>query len=307
MKKYKKTYNLYTAWNYEREVEDMNRKSERGWHLIRGKSFSHKYEYNPEVCYRYQLDYQPGLTEPGRYLETYYEQGWEMVGKTFNGWYYFRKLYDPSRPKEQYKLYTDTESLKEMNGRWAKIATALTLVYLVFFVIQLVYFISRPTYMTAAQLAMFLFIAGVFAHGILLMRNPKKKKTSVVDYVLGFLFFAVLIGGTIGNLILLNKRPHSNCDFCADYYMPIPKTQEECVMLNTMEVKYSDNYFLDLKISAEQPVKFQILDDAGETVYTAKEADYMEKNCRLRLKKGTYRIYLSDFEGGRLIVTYSLE
>ena len=78
-------------------------------------------------------------------------------------------------------------------------------------------------------------------------------------------------------------------------------------MLNTMEVKYSDNYFLDLKISAEQPVNFQILDDAGETVYTAKEADYMEKNCRLSLKKGTYRIYLSDFEGGRLSLTYSLE
>ena len=101
MKRYKKKYNVYSAWNYEQEVLDLNAQSEKGWQLVTGKSFSHKYEYKPEVCYRYQLDYLPGISitqEMPRLLDTYRDQGWEFVNKTFNGWYYFRKAYDPALP-----------------------------------------------------------------------------------------------------------------------------------------------------------------------------------------------------------------
>lgn len=307
MRKYKKKYNIYAAWNYEREVEDMNRKSERGWHLIRGKSFSHKYEYNPEVCYRYQLDYQPGLTEPGRYIETYREQGWEFISNTFNGWYYFRKLYDPSLPEEQYTIYTDSSSLKEMNGRWAKIASVLAIIYALLLVLQTVHIIRQPQLATLVQVVTLLSILGIFTRGILLMRNPYKKKTSKVDYFLTLLFFVVLIGGAVGSILLTEKRPNSHCTFSADSYTAIPATKEDWVMLNTLQVSYPDNYFLDLKISAEEPVHFAILNSRDEAVYSATSSDLTEENLKLRLKKGEYRIYLSEFEGGKLSVSYRLE
>ncbi|MDO5128030.1 MAG: hypothetical protein Q4D54_09830 [Eubacteriales bacterium] len=49
MRKYKKRYNIYVAWNYGHEEDVINRESERGWQLISGKSFSHKYEYNHPI------------------------------------------------------------------------------------------------------------------------------------------------------------------------------------------------------------------------------------------------------------------
>ncbi len=45
MSKYKKTYKLYTAWNYEQEVEDLNAASKMGWKLI-NKTFIGKLRGN---------------------------------------------------------------------------------------------------------------------------------------------------------------------------------------------------------------------------------------------------------------------
>ena len=32
MGKYKRKFGVYAAWNYELEVEDLNKMSEKGWH-----------------------------------------------------------------------------------------------------------------------------------------------------------------------------------------------------------------------------------------------------------------------------------
>ena len=37
MKKYRTTHKLYSAWNYEGEIEELNRMSEQGWQLVEGK------------------------------------------------------------------------------------------------------------------------------------------------------------------------------------------------------------------------------------------------------------------------------
>ena len=105
MGKYKRKFGFYSAWNYELEIEDLNKMSEQGWQLIRGGGlFSNKFKKNPDIQYRYQLDFQPSIEDKGRYIETFREQGWEYVNSTFNGWHYFRKLYDATKPEEEYEI-----------------------------------------------------------------------------------------------------------------------------------------------------------------------------------------------------------
>lgn len=70
-RQYKKSYKFYTAWNYQRELEDLNKASEKGWQLIQGGSFSSKFKWNPDVRYRYQLDYPGEIEDMGRYIETF--------------------------------------------------------------------------------------------------------------------------------------------------------------------------------------------------------------------------------------------
>ena len=48
---------MYSAWNYMQEVEDLNKMSDEGWQLVRGGCFHSKLVKNPDIRYRYQLDY----------------------------------------------------------------------------------------------------------------------------------------------------------------------------------------------------------------------------------------------------------
>ncbi len=94
---YKTSYKIYPAWNYQKEIEDLNRASEQGWQLVNGGCLHSRFVKNSDIHYRYQLDYRK-VGDMGRYIETFREQGWEYVSSTFNGWHCFRKLYDPSLP-----------------------------------------------------------------------------------------------------------------------------------------------------------------------------------------------------------------
>ena len=37
--KYKRSYRIDSAWNYQKEIEDLDRASEQGWQLVRGGCF----------------------------------------------------------------------------------------------------------------------------------------------------------------------------------------------------------------------------------------------------------------------------
>ena len=123
----------------------------------------------------------------GRYIETFREQGWEYVNSTFNGWHYFRKLYDPALPEEAYEIFSDRESLHELNSRWAE-----------------------------------------------------------------------------------------------------------------FEVRYPDFYYLDLEIEASAPLTFEIVNEAGQAVYSRSDVSFREDNIRLKLPKGQYSFSMSCTSGFRL-------
>ena len=115
MGKQKISHAAYAAWDYKKEIEDLNKKSQEGWQLVKGGCFKSIYEQNDQVCYRYQLDYNTDIENKVLYLEMFEDQGWEYINSTFNGWHFFRKPYNPELPEEEYEIYTDSSAIPDMN------------------------------------------------------------------------------------------------------------------------------------------------------------------------------------------------
>ena len=116
-----------------------------------------------------------------------------------------------------------------------------------------------------------------------------------------------MIGGIILSVTLLTNRPYNTCRSTAGYYSPIPAELEADDRWDTFSVSYKDRYYLDLDIDADVPICLTITDTTGKTVYTVKGSEITEENLMLRLDKGDYRIYLSDFAGGGFDISYQLE
>ena len=222
MGEYKRKFGIYAAWNYELEVEELNKISEQGWQLIKGGCFSNKFKKNTEVQYRYQMDFQPGIEDKGRYIETFREQGWEYVSNTFNGWYYFRKLYDASRPEEEYEIFTDVSSAREMNNRWVLVGIVLALILTVCFAKKMISMIMFPNVLTLVQVVYLGVILAVFIRGILVMKNAEKPKNAKFDKVLIVLLFVWMLGVPFAGAKVMADRPVFNFTNSSAEYAPIP-------------------------------------------------------------------------------------
>ena len=307
MGNYKRKFGIYSAWNYELEIQELNEMSAQGWQLIDGGLFSNKFKKNTEIQYRYQLDFQPNIEDKGRYMETFREQGWEYVNSTFNGWHYFRKLYDASRPEEEYEIFTDVSSAKEMNNRWAiagMVCLAFMFVYLMFY---LVWMIAKPKLTTLFGMIYLGVIFAVMLRGVLVMRKSDSSKKSRIDKWLMPFFFAWGILGGIINFSLIEARPYCSWSNRSAEYYPISADLDEAVNWLPMEVKYPDNYYLDLKINASAPLRVSLVDEEMNVIYTARDTEFEEENIRMWLSKGLYSIYFSEFEGGSIYVDVSFE
>ena len=308
MGEYKRKFGIYAAWNYELEVEELNKMSEQGWQLIKGGLFSNKFKKNQEVQYRYQLDFQPSIEEKGRYLETFREQGWEYVNSTFNGWHYFRKLYDACQSEEQYEIFTDTASMREMNNRWAIVGMVLTTLLVIYLAIQILYMIICPILPRLINILYLGFVLAVFIRGVVIMKNTGKRKNAKFDkWLTPVLFVGIILGPIVVTSMMENRPRYIFMNMTAEYYEAIPKEMQESRAWTVFEVKYPDNYYLDLMIDAETPICVSFVSENGEVAYTVTTAEFEEENIRLWLPKGAYSMYFSDFAGGRISASASIE
>ncbi len=116
---------MYPAWAYAREIADNDELSRQGWQLTHCGCFHSKYVFDDSVVYRYALDFDQDIADPDRYRDTFAEQGWEFINSTFNGWHCFRKRYDPALPEEEYQIYTDEASIRQMQDRWKRMLTII--------------------------------------------------------------------------------------------------------------------------------------------------------------------------------------
>ena len=306
-KEYRTSYKVYTAWNYEKEIEDLNKASVEGWQLIKGGCLHSRFKRNEAIQYRYQLDYPGTIEDMGRYIETFREQGWEYVNSTFNGWHYFRKLYDPSLPEEEYEIFTDHSSLKEMNGHWVKLASFLCGIIgvaTIFFIIEQLF---HPNLPHLVSIITNLLILAVFARGIMIMKKPDRKKNIKGDSYILSAFLLLLVIGNGASLFLHSQRPFYNSVYAGDSISPISSDLEDGIEWTTLPIKYNDNYYMDLTITADAPISFTIINDAQEVIYNIKESSFDETNVKLSLEKGEYKIILSDFEGGAVNIIADID
>ena len=284
----KRSYRMYSAWNYRKEIEDLDRASEQGWQLVRGGCFHSSFVRNPEVRYRYQLDFRR-IEDMGRYIETFREQGWEYVNSTFNGWHYFRKLYDPSLPEETYEIFSDRESLGEMNGRWARVALAVGAAVGALALLHLVRMVREPCLPALVLLLTFALESAVLFRGAAIMRNPLASRSRRGDSAFLALFFAVVIIGAAAGIALTELRPaFSTAQQAGSIDEPVVDSRWA-----RFDVRYPDNYYLDLKIDADAPLTFSIVDAAGNAVYTETGDSFDQENIRVRLDRGTYWFSMS--------------
>lgn len=298
---------MYSAWNYEKETEDLNRYSDAGWQLTRGGLFLYRFERNERLRYRYQLDYQPGVAHIGRYLETYYEQGWEFVSRTWNGWYYFRKAYDPALPSAEYEIFTDRESLMEMNRRWANLGRGLLIVLGVFLAMEAFGCIVHPNLPGMVVTAALAAETVMIAHGYFVMRSPERSKNDRYDSIRLLLVFLVLIVGFVSNGTLYAMRPAGEMRMSAEEIRPIAAQLDRAMHHNTVEIRYADNYYLDLELAAQSDVTFSIVDSKGAVVFETRGKNEQLKDVKLRLPQDTYRVIFSDYAGGRIAVCYRIQ
>ena len=292
---YKTSYAFYSAWNYQKEIDDLNAASEQGWQLTSGGCFHNRFVKNPNVRYRYQLDFGR-IDDMPRYIETFREQGWEYINSTFNGWHYLRKLYAPSLPEEYYEIFTDKESLREMNTRWARIATVIGTVLALFALISAVRMVLRPHLPVLVQMFTFIVESALLLFGAFTMRKGETGRRWKNDSLYVGCVFAVIILGAIAGIALTEQRPHFTTEQMAE------SVDEPVVDARwaDFEVKYADTYYLDLTMEAEKPFTFAVVDEAGNVVYTETSGDFSEENIRLKLGRGKYSFSRSTADGFHL-------
>ena len=201
-KQRRRSFRFYTAWNYQKEIEDLNRESEQGWQLVKGGCLSSTFQFDPSIRYRYQLDYPGKIEDQERYLELFQEQGWEHMNATFNGWQYFRKKYDPTAPEESYKIFTDRASLQEMNGHWVNAAIILAVATAFVFTLQVLLLFFEPGMISLLRMVSSGVLLLILIRGIWIMKNTEKNQCHYGDNVFFIGMLLVYLGCWVATICL---------------------------------------------------------------------------------------------------------
>ena len=172
---------------------------------------------------------------------------------------------------------------------------------------HLLWLLVQPKLTTLFGMVYLGVIFAVMLRGVLVMRKTGTKKKSKFDKWLMPFFFAWGIFGGIINYSLIEARPYFSWSNCSAEYYPISADLEDAVSWLPLEIKYPDNYYLDLKIDASTPLRVSFADEEMNVLYTAKSSEFEEENIRLWLDRGNYNVYFSDFEGGSIYVDMSFE
>ncbi len=303
----KRIIRFYSAWNYQREADDLNRRSQEGWQLVHGGLFSSTFRKDDSVRYIYQLDYEQRIDNFARYLDTFREQGWEYVNSTGNGWSYFRKVYDPSLPAEEYEIFTDTASLQEMQSRWARIAGRLCILLFLLSALELYMNINAPRLHSLILNGMLLLELIILGYGYIIMKNPRKRKSTKGDGAIISALLIVFVLSLVSSVTLMCFRTDSSCTQEAAERNPIQAALSSNTVWNEFKIRYTDYFSLDLEIDSANPVTVTFMDENEKIVYQKTGSNLEVNNALLKLHKGRYKVHLSDFAGGQLRVSYDLD
>ena len=259
MRNKKHRFAMYPAWEYRREIEDLNALSDKGWQLEKCGNLHSVFYRDESVRYRYALDYNQNIDDPARYRDTFAEQGWEFVNDTFNGWHVFRKRYDPSLPPEEYDIYTDEQSVQDMASRWSRLGYVCGTIELICAALNLFALIGRLSIINIAMALVCLILGVVILVGARRIRRPET--AGMPRKSLRWCFAVVFILLALGLVFGLNHfGAISTSEYVYDPDLP-PWTWE-------MSVPLPDFYTLEVEADTDANVEITVTDKSGAVLET---------------------------------------
>ena len=281
-------HTVYAAWDYKKEVEDLNKLSAEGLQLIKGGCLYSQYEEDKSVQYRYQLDYNRKIDNRMRYIESFREQGWEYINSTFNGWHYFRKPYDPSLPDSEYEIYTDMPSLGEMAKRWLKLGYTIEILISLLFLLTIYQMIRQPEIYRAGLLLEYVVFEIMLLSGISAMKRMIKGNYTGAEkrFPLGIVFGLFMI-----SLLWILIWGFAK-DSCEGTWIGNTLKKDDYPVVN-FEMKLPEFVYLSLENDPEFPCTVLITNQKGREVYR-KSGDALElEDERIFLPRGSYQLTVS--------------
>lgn len=309
MRNKKYSFRMYTAWDYEDEIYDLNKESEKGWQLIKGGCFHSLFEKDTGIRYRYQLDYNVDIDNRMRYIDTFKEQGWEYVNSTFNGWHYFRKIYDSALNEDDYKIYTETSGLPDARSRWIKIAKVLLALLCIFFLVFAVSMFISPELTRLPILVEYLTLALIIGNGIRKMYKTDRKRSWFNGrHVVGLILLTMIIC-TFASTKLNALRPNMEMSCKSDKNTVLES--KDLLPDVKFDIKYSDYYYFDVDIECIDAINFIVIDNYGKTVLSkaCSNNKISIENEKVYLKPGEYKVLLqiNSLNCGHYDVKWSID
>lgn len=281
---YRTILNIYVAWDFEREIEDLNRHSKNGLQLVNAGLFHCKFKKDNSIVYRYQIDFNPNMDNRIEYINAFQEQGWEYINSTFNGWNYFRKEYDDSLSESEYEIYTDRPSKVEMTRRWGKIAIIFSIFLLIFLVINSIKLVIAPQLSQIGLMVYSFTFLILFITGFIKMNKVGNGNRFKRKFHLGAILLVIVLGFTwftmFSSLKATTKVSMSTTAY--EHITDLP---------NTINVKCPDLYYLSIHSKSEVGITFIMESENFDTVYKISGNDLNVENHRILLRKGIYTIH----------------
>ena len=280
MKNTKKSYKPYAIWDYELEINELDRESENGWQLIHGGAFHREYEKDDSMAYRYQLDFNN--KDEVAYYEMFKEQGWEYISSTFNGWNYFKKLYDPLAEESEYLIYTDKDSKKKMNLRFINLMLIIFIAGIISNFQHMFTFISAPKLANSGVLFVygfyiFLYVKARIGVSKTIKGLVPKKRTKIEIYFLLFIISAfIMVAGS------------SESSWGNGKINILAEVNEEVEQNYIFDSSFLDFYYIEINLREGEVVKLRIENEDGKTIYENLSVEKNEKSERVFLPKGRY-------------------
>ena len=209
------------------------------------------------------------------------------------------KIYDPSQPEEAYEIFTDRESLHEMNGRWVRIAMIIGILIGIMTLIALWRLVRRLCLPSTAQF-LTLFIESAFLlRGAFIMNSQDMNRKRAGEKNLLTVFFLALTIGLFSFMILENARPHTqSLMISGDIDEPINGER-----FNDFKIYYPDFYYMDLEAEAAEPMTLEIVNSDGEAFWSQTGTRIGGDRIRIRLPRGEYCFSLTCTTGYRVDYT----
>lgn len=286
MAKMKVSHKAYPAWEYEREILDLNQESINGWQLVKAGCFRSKFEEDHSIVYRYQMDFDQHISNKMRYVEAFREQGWEHVSSTFNGWHFFRKKYDSNLPEEEYQIYTDMPSREELASRWSRFMIPLGVFSTVILILCILRMITAFEISRLGILLEFVVLELILINGVIGIRKAARGEMAKKSFPFGRLLALMVLGILFFTTVATLKEYSS-----AEINQKIGK--DTGIVEDTLNVKLPDYYYVDFVGSSGAAVTFQILGEDETVIYQKNGKEFQIENEPIFLKKGTYRILIS--------------